>query len=145
MKRAKYDEVSLSDDLSFSNLEKETESLLTNIIAQKREKGASHKESLALHREGLSIPQISERRKLAPTTIEGHLASFIKTGELDVHELVSAEKLPVIIQVLDQMNSSALTPVKEKLGNKYSYAEIKATINYMERMKELGEEVRGKR
>ncbi len=38
--------------------------------------------SYRLYQEGLSIKQIAERRSLKATTIEGHLAHYIRTGEL---------------------------------------------------------------
>jgi uncharacterized protein YpbB len=46
-----------------------------------------------LYQEGLSITQIAARRSLKATTIEGHLAHYIRTGELSVQDLIGDEKI----------------------------------------------------
>jgi hypothetical protein len=50
---------------------------------------------------------------------------------------VSREKLAVIINAIEQnKNSLAIAPVKQKLGDTYSYGEITAVMNYLRRMGE---------
>ena len=107
----------------------------------KAEKGSTYKESFQLFRDGKSIAEIARLRNLAASTIEGHLATFVKTGEIDLHELVSEEKAAVIMKALDELgDASGFSPVKEKLGDEYSYGEIRAVVNY--RLKEAEEEVK---
>jgi len=59
----------------------------------KPQKGDSHRVSLELFREGIAIEEIAGRRGLNVSTIEGHLASFIGTGEVDIKELVAEHKI----------------------------------------------------
>jgi ATP-dependent exoDNAse (exonuclease V), alpha subunit - helicase superfamily I member len=95
-------------------------------------KGDSHRTSLELFREGKGIAEIAGLRNLAVSTIEGHLASFISTGELDIKEIVPEAKLETILQAIEETNpeSRAMTPIKAKLGDGYSFGEIRAVISY---------------
>jgi hypothetical protein len=95
------------------------------------EKGSSQRLSLQLFTEGKSIKEIAESRNLSANTIEGHLADFVKTGELDVLKLLSADKLATILKVLPGIEPPLYaTPIKDQLGEGYSYGEIRAAINY---------------
>jgi hypothetical protein len=100
----------------------------------KAQKGDSNRISLQLFKEGKNIAEIANLRQLAPSTIEAHLASFIRTGEVDVKELVAENKITVILRTIEELNlqTAATTPVKEKLGDAYSYGEIRAVLYYRE-------------
>ena len=104
----------------------------------KRSKPAADKDNdtkrqtLTLFRQGKKVPEIATLRSLSVITIEAHLAFFIQTGALKVQELVAEKKVRVIIQELEQARGLALAPIKEKLGDKYSYSEIKAVIAHLQ-------------
>jgi uncharacterized protein YpbB len=104
----------------------------------KTQKGDSNRISYQLFKEGKNIAEIATVRQLAPSTIEAHLASFIRTGELDVKDLVAENKITVILQTVDELNlqTAATAPVKEKLGDAYSYGEIRAVLYYREWLQE---------
>jgi uncharacterized protein YpbB len=105
--------------------------------AKKKEKGETHRLSLQMYKEGKSIVDIARERNLAASTIEGHLASFIATGEIDVLELVDQSKLDRILKVLEQESEPVFaTSVKNKLGNDFSYSEVRAAMKYWEKEKE---------
>jgi hypothetical protein len=105
--------------------------------SKKKEKGETHRLSLQMYKEGKSIADIAQERNLAPTTIEGHLASFIPTGEIDVLELVDQSKLDKILKVLEQESEPVFaTSVKNKLGNDFSFSEVRAAMKYWEKEKE---------
>ena len=95
------------------------------------------KQSLQLYQLGRSIAAIALERGLSTGTIEGHLAHFIFSGELNINELVNAEKLKIIADAIEANNNSlAIAPIKQKLGDGYSYGEITAVMNYIRRMSE---------
>ena len=95
------------------------------------------KQSLQLYQLGRSIEAIALERGLSTGTVEGHLAHFIFSGELNITEMVKAEKLKVIAEAIEANNNSlAIAPIKQKLGDGYSYGEITAVMNYMRRMSE---------
>ncbi|MDR6941896.1 DNA helicase RecQ [Mucilaginibacter pocheonensis] len=88
-------------------------------------------ETFNLYRSGKSIVEIAQVRDLSPTTIESHLSYFVQTGDLDVKEMVSETKLAVIIEAVESYGAERLAPLKEVLGDAYTYAEIKAAISWM--------------
>jgi Helix-turn-helix domain/PIF1-like helicase len=98
----------------------------------KPKKGDTARISLELFKEGRTIPDIAARRGLAKTTIEGHLAAYIPTGEIDIKELVAEHKMGPILEIIEKSGLSSLTPLKEALGDDYSFAEIRSVLKYME-------------
>lgn len=88
--------------------------------------------SLYLFRAGKSIDEISKERKLKPLTIEDHLISFIISGDIRVTDFVSQDKIPAITNVINQLTDKKLTPIKERLGENYSFTEIKAVIAHIQ-------------
>jgi ATP-dependent DNA helicase RecQ len=85
--------------------------------------------SFRLFRDGRSISEIAEIRELKESTIENHLARFVESGEIDVKELVKAEKIEVIRRAIVETDSNgALSPIKEKLGDEFTYGEIRAVL-----------------
>ncbi|OOQ60515.1 DNA helicase RecQ [Mucilaginibacter pedocola] len=91
------------------------------------------KTSFILFKRGLTIEEIAHERELAITTVEGHLSYFIKTGELDVLSFVKEEKLPAIKDAIEKYGPERLTPLKDVLGEDYSYGEIRAVVAWMSR------------
>lgn len=114
-----------------SSENKEPESIGEIHINRKPAKGDSQRISLAMFREGKSISEIAQNRELAISTIEAHLAGFIATGEVEITELVPEEKIIVIQKAIGEVNvQNAISPIKEKLGDSFSYAEIRAVLNH---------------
>jgi hypothetical protein len=93
-------------------------------------KGQTRLLTLQLYKQGKSPSEIAVERGLSHVTIEGHLAACVETGEIEVHELVSQEKIKIILKAIEQTEGAALTPIKEKLSNDISYGEIKAVLGY---------------
>ena len=104
----------------------------TEKIKTKQQKGDSHRMTLQLFREGKNIAEIARERSLAMSTIEGHLASFLTSGEIDIKEIVPEHKITAILQVVEELNvqTAATSPIKEKLGDEFSHGEIRAVLYY---------------
>jgi ATP-dependent DNA helicase RecQ len=98
-----------------------------------RKGGDTRTETLTLYRSGKSMTDIAAERGLAAATIEGHLSYFVQTGEIDVLEFVKEEKIPAIKDAVESYGYERLAPLKEILGDAYSYGEIKAVIGWMNR------------
>jgi ATP-dependent DNA helicase RecQ len=95
--------------------------------------GNSQRESFDLYRSGKSIAEIAAQRSLSTTTIESHLCSFIQTGEMDVAEMVNPHKMQPIQNAAENYGTDRLAPLKEILGDGYTYAEIKAVVSWLKR------------
>jgi hypothetical protein len=102
----------------------------SNSTTPKNEKGNTHRISLQLYKEGIPIPEIAARRSLTRSTVESHLASFIPTGEIDITELVPEHKIAPILTLIRELGGSALGPMKSRLGDDYSFGEIRAVLHY---------------
>lgn len=103
----------------------------------KAPKGESHRISLSMFESGKSIQEIAQERNLAIGTIEGHLVSFIPSGKINIHELVSQEKMNNIEAVINQFTEATSSEIKAKLGDEYTYGEIRAVISFMKTLKEV--------
>jgi hypothetical protein len=97
---------------------------------QKPVKGSSQAESLALFKEGKTITAIASLRQLAESTVSGHLSAFVKTGELDVLDLLTEERVNIILPVVKEIGGDAVLPVKEILGDDFSFADIRIVLNH---------------
>ena len=79
-----------------------------------------------------SIRVIAQERGIQPSTVENHLAKFVTTGEIQLHELVPLDKVePIRNAVLKFNDTGQLSPIKEFLGDDYTYGEIRAVIASM--------------
>jgi hypothetical protein len=105
----------------------------TSPLKQKDSKDKTPSALISLHlfQEGKSIEEIAIARNLALSTIESHLVSFIETGEIKIEELVSEEKIPFIIEAIGTLDGHAMKPVKDQLGDEYSYGEIRAVLAHL--------------
>lgn len=84
--------------------------------------------SLALFNQGKTIAEIARERKLSTTTVEGHLAYYVSVGELDVFKLVDEDTYVAIERVVKAEKVKTLTDAKNKLGDDFSYTQIKMVL-----------------
>jgi len=88
--------------------------------------------SLDMFRSGMTIAEIAKSREMAQSTIETHLSRFIASGKIALEELVPEHKIEPIKQAIIKFSDlGALGPIKEDLGEGYSYGEIRAVLATM--------------
>lgn len=88
--------------------------------------------SLEMFQEGFSVAEIAKVREMTRSTIETHLVRFITSGEIRLSELVPEYKIETIKKAIDRYRDvGALSPIKESLGEDYSYGEIRAVLATM--------------
>jgi hypothetical protein len=85
-----------------------------------------------LFKNGLTIPEIARNRQMAVSTVETHLLSYLANGEIDINRLIDQRKLKAIEECQELNNFKQLSDLKAKLGDAYSYAEIKFVLKYLE-------------
>ena len=95
---------------------------------EKKKKIDTKAETLKLYKEGKRVGEISKERKLTQQTIEGHLAHYVSLGQININELVSQEKIFLIEPLTKEFEGGSITTVKEKLGNKVSFGEIRLVL-----------------
>ncbi len=89
--------------------------------------GSTYNQTKQLLAQGLSLDEVAQERDMAPNTIFAHIEMLVQTGEsLDLRaHLPSADRAMRIQDAFRKVGDSRLTPVKELLGNDYSYEEIR--------------------
>ncbi len=78
--------------------------------------------------QGKTIDEIAAQRSLAVSTIQGHLAVFIKRQELDVHSVLESGAIEDIRQYLSANPEVSLSRAKKYFRGKYDYGEIKMVM-----------------
>ncbi len=86
----------------------------------------THQQTLALLKQGLNITDIARERNLKDSTIADHIALLIEAGErIEVLQFVSAMHYQTITEAIKQIGGAELRPLKDYLGDDYSYHEIR--------------------
>jgi uncharacterized protein YpbB len=88
--------------------------------------------SLNLWRSGSTVEEIAAERNMAVSTIEGHLAHFVGTGDIGLDHFVTPAKAAFIADFFRQSKIYALTPAKEALGDEVTYSELRYVLKHME-------------
>jgi ATP-dependent DNA helicase RecQ len=82
--------------------------------------------TLELYQQGLSIQEIAAKRNVRTTTIIRHLSDLIEKNQpVDLNLLVPFDRQKKIWQVIDVLGDISLTPIREYLGESYSFDEIR--------------------
>lgn len=112
----------LERSLNFMPAKPKKEKKKTNI-----QKESTQTISYNLFKEGKSIEEIAQERKMAITTIEGHLSTFIVDGLVNIDQLVSAEFQKQINDAGEKFGWDSLKTLKENLPEQISYGQIRMT------------------
>lgn len=82
-------------------------------------------QTLNLFNEGHSISDVARQRGLSVSTVENHLTFYVQQNRLGIDKLVAAEKITAIENAFTTTGGTTLSPVKEILGDGFSYGEIR--------------------
>ena len=81
--------------------------------------------SFTLYKDGKNISQIANERVLSMATIEGHLAHYIGTGEINVNDLVTEAKLLLIKISIEKNGAENYKAIADECKQQVSYGEIR--------------------
>ena len=82
-----------------------------------------------LYNQGYTVEQIAEKRGLNPSTIESHLARYVASGDIDVHEFVDADTLEKVEAYCTRHpEEKALKPIFERFDAKIPYGVLRMAI-----------------
>ena len=95
---------------------------------KKRVRGISMsiRETKDLVAQGLSLAEVAEHRGISETTIRSHLERFVQEGgQIDVEHLMPSDvKRRKIEAAFREMGEARLTPVRDMLGDDYTWEEL---------------------
>ncbi len=86
--------------------------------------------TIRLFRQGLSIGQIATLRNLSPGTIYTHLMPLVKSGDISIDDIVSAEHLKAIRRIIGMVGTQlGMAPIKALCPPDVNYYEIQMVLN----------------
>jgi len=81
--------------------------------------------TLQLHRQGLSVEEIAQKRGFTCSTAIAHLVELIEKNQpVDLNQLVIPVRQQLIVKAIQTIGTS-LKSIYEHLGQSYSYDEIR--------------------
>jgi ATP-dependent DNA helicase RecQ len=90
--------------------------------------------TLQYYQDGLSIEEIAKVRELTVGTIAEHLVRLLEAGQsIDIDRLVSPDKQRIILLAIARLGDRSSKTIKEELGDRYSYEEIKLVFAWKRR------------
>jgi uncharacterized protein YpbB len=96
----------------------------------KEQKPKTWEVSLALYRQQKSPEEIAHERGLTLSTVVGHLARYIDSGEVDFDDLVSREHQLIIANVIRKIGTAdGSTAIKNLCPPDITYDEIRLMMS----------------
>jgi ATP-dependent DNA helicase RecQ len=92
-------------------------------------------QSLDYYRQGKSVAEIADLRGFSATTIEGHLAFYVQQGDIPIERLMDTSKIPAILEAIEKVGRERLSPIKQVLGDNFTFGEIKYALAHFESIK----------
>ena len=96
---------------------------------RKRQKGDTNRTSLELFKSGKPLEQIAMERDLNITTVTGHLASFISSGEVNILDLISEKHYKELKALIPKQKFENISDLKHQLDSKYTFGELRLVLD----------------
>ena len=95
---------------------------------QKKQKGETYLVTKSMFDSGMTVEAIAKERKLATTTIQGHLAKLVEQGIYEASSFIEKEKYNEILDYFESTFDPSLGAAKDVLGENYEYWEIRMVL-----------------
>ncbi len=105
-----------------------------NLSSQPMKKQSSEYVTLEMLDQGMDLDEITLKRNLSLNTIYTHIEKLILAGEnIPIERLIRKERMDAISRVVLELGGESLKPVRERLGDNFSYGEIRIVRAKMKR------------
>ncbi len=104
----------------------------TSNTSAKKEKGGTYKDTLALHKQGLSIEEIAEARSLSNGTVKAHIAKWILTGDVQLQNVMAADKIETFEAFIKRHVSPDYGAFRREMSE-YDYNDLRMVMNHLNR------------
>lgn len=126
----------------FDSIAKEAETPILEPVKKKKENKEKEKKektwviTYKMYKEGKTVMQIAQERSLTETTILGHLARYVESGDIDVHKLVSNDVIEKVSEYMSSRNGGAVAikEVFEYFNETISYGDIRLVLSHLNSM-----------
>lgn len=104
-------------------------------VVKKKKETTTYKETLELYQNGLSVEEISQKRKLGLSTIMSHLAKlYVDGAAIDLNAFISKEEVSQIAEAQIKLESpNALKPYFDYFEEKIDYGKIRLGLAILEK------------
>lgn len=97
----------------------------------KDEKIVTHDKTWELWKKRMTIEAIAKERKLTEKTIYSHFEILISQGKILITELLSRKSVAELTKLFEELaENQSITQVKEQVGEKYTWEELKIFKSY---------------
>jgi len=119
-----------------TGLEPKRPASLKPVLEHREEKPDTRMLTFDLFKEGKNVEDIASIRKLTAGTIEGHLATFIRSGKIEINELVSEKKIELVTKFFNENNTASPGMAKQALGEQITWGELRMIIAYLNKQQQ---------
>ena len=104
-------------------------------VVRKKKEATTYKETLELYKNGLSVEEIAQKRKLGLSTIMSHLAKlYVDGAEVDLNPFISKKEVSQIAEAQIKLESpNTLKPYFDYLEEKIDYGKIRLALAILEK------------
>jgi ATP-dependent DNA helicase RecQ len=110
---------------------------IVNFVIEKVKQGAkitgsSNLITYDLYKNGMTVEQIAEERKMSPVTIGGHLIYLYENGyPIEIMQLITDEEYQKVIHAIKTLKHDdiSLKPIFDYLGGEIQYDKIRIAVN----------------
>ena len=92
---------------------------------KKIEKLSTYDQTLEMIKSGKTVSEIAIERQLSDKTIYGHCVRLIRLEKLELDEVLERDRINELSDIFDEYDGMSLTPLKEKVGEDFSWEELK--------------------
>ncbi|MFV5686088.1 DNA helicase RecQ [Flavobacterium sp. GB2R13] len=130
------------DGVGKAKLEKYGDAFIKTIIdfqkskvVKKKKEATTYKETLELYQNGLSVEEISQKRKLGLSTIMSHLAKlYVDGAAIDLNPFISKEEVSQIAEAQIKLElPNTLKPYFDYFEEKMDYGKIRLALAILEK------------
>ncbi|MGZ9736151.1 DNA helicase RecQ [Flavobacterium sp. GNP002] len=102
---------------------------------KKKKEATTYKETLELYKNGFSVEEIAQKRKLGLSTIMSHLAKlYVDGADIDLDSFISKEEVSQIAEAQIKLESpNALKPYFDYFEEKIDYGKIRLALAVIEK------------
>ncbi|MFV8372093.1 DNA helicase RecQ [Flavobacterium sp. LB2P74] len=104
-------------------------------VVRKKKEATTYKETLELYKNGLSVEEIAQKRKLGLSTIMSHLAKlYVDGADIDLDSFISKEEVMQIAEAQIKLESpNTLKPYFDYFEEKIDYGKIRLALAILEK------------
>ena len=99
----------------------------------KKVKGETYKVSLELFKEDWTIEQITEKRGMSESTIEGHAAKLISDGDLELSHFMNEDISKEISKAIAASDGKGIGSVVASFNGKFTFGQVRMVLALMQR------------